>query len=81
MAVNLWPYMHTEARVYVKGNHVFISREWTGANHQWIHRKGFYQNVTASSLGRLRRLHAVRRYSYGNDHYELYRTTYLSRAA
>jgi hypothetical protein len=73
--------MHTEARVYVKGDNVFISRGWSNARHQWKEQKRFYHHVTASSLRRLQKLYAVRRYNYGEGHYELYRTAYLRRAA
>ena len=81
MRQDLWPYMRTEARVYVKGDEVFMSREWAGRDHRWVRRQRFFHHVTPSSLARLQRLYAVRRENYGADHYELYRTTYLRQAA
>jgi hypothetical protein len=73
--------MRTEARVYVKGDEVFMSREWAGRSHGWMRRHRFFYNVTPSSLARLQRLYAVRRQDYGPGHYELYRTQYLRQAA
>jgi hypothetical protein len=73
--------MRTEARVYVKAQEVFISREWSGKDRNWIRRQRFFNNVTPASLGRLQRLYAVRRCDYAPGHYELYRTTYLRKVA
>lgn len=76
MAKGLWPYMRTEARIYVRGNVVFISREWSGKGQDWIRRHRFFHNVTPSSLARLERLYAIRQYNYAPGNYEKYRTRY-----
>jgi hypothetical protein len=81
MAKQLWPYMRTEAKIYVQGSEVFIVREWADKHHRWIRRKNYYRNVTNSSLGRLRRLYAVRQYTYSPGRYEKHRTCYLRKAA
>jgi len=81
MTKELWPYMRTEARVYVKGREVFIAREWSGSRNPWVRQHKFYHNVTEASLGRLRRLYSVRYYEYAPDHFEKFRTFYQKQAA
>ena len=81
MSKGFWPYMRTEARIYVRDTEVFIGREWTSRNHTWVRSRRVYNNVTASSLERLHRLYAVRECHYAPGHYEKYRTQYQRAAA